>query len=181
LVSSYSLVAQVELTRIKSTLCRIYLANGLSDGVHLTGLTTTGHANADIDVGELIKADDEEGLVDLEAEDGGFDEAEGLSWNREALELQSIRSCVVWIECTVDLDQTGTSLAGLSRTVSISVYYLRSVLRHTATAVADFFFCIANPVSISAITSRHFQVSGVVGGIMGGGRRTPKHSTHAPG
>lgn len=42
------------------------LGNGLTDGVDLRGVTTTGDADADVDVGELVEADDEEGLVDLE-------------------------------------------------------------------------------------------------------------------
>lgn len=62
---------------------RMYLADGLSDGVHLAGLTTTGYAHSDVDVGELIKTDDKEGLVDLEPQDGGLNEAEGLSYIRE--------------------------------------------------------------------------------------------------
>lgn len=33
---------------------RIYLADGLSDGVNLAGLTTSGHAYTDVDIGELI-------------------------------------------------------------------------------------------------------------------------------
>jgi hypothetical protein len=37
----------------------------LTDGVDLRGVTTTGDAHADVDVGELVEADDEEGLVDL--------------------------------------------------------------------------------------------------------------------
>lgn len=41
------------------------LGNGLTDGVDLRGVTTTGDADADVDVGELVEADDEERLVDL--------------------------------------------------------------------------------------------------------------------
>lgn len=41
------------------------LGDGLSDGVDLRGVTTTGDADADVDVGELVKANNEEGLVDL--------------------------------------------------------------------------------------------------------------------
>lgn len=51
----------------------IYLADGLSDGVNLAGLTTSGYAYTDVDIGEFIKADDEKGLVDLEAQDCGLD------------------------------------------------------------------------------------------------------------
>ena len=41
------------------------LSDGLSDGVDLRGVTTTGDADADVDVGELVNAYDEERLVDL--------------------------------------------------------------------------------------------------------------------
>ena len=41
------------------------LGNSLADGVDLRGVTTTGDADADVEVGELVKADNEEGLVDL--------------------------------------------------------------------------------------------------------------------
>jgi len=45
------------------------LGDGLTDGVDLGGVATAGDADADVEVGELVEADDEEGLVDLEAED----------------------------------------------------------------------------------------------------------------
>lgn len=41
------------------------LGDGLADGVDLRGVTTTGDADADVDTGELVNADDQEGLVDL--------------------------------------------------------------------------------------------------------------------
>lgn len=41
------------------------LGNGLTDGVDLRSLTTTGDADTDVDVGELVEADNEDGLVDL--------------------------------------------------------------------------------------------------------------------
>lgn len=37
----------------------------MSDGVDLGSVTTAGDANADIDIGELVKADNEEGFVNL--------------------------------------------------------------------------------------------------------------------
>ncbi len=52
---------------------RIHLADGLSDGVNLAGLTTTSHTHTDVNVGELVETNDEKRLVDLEAQDGGFD------------------------------------------------------------------------------------------------------------
>lgn len=41
------------------------LGDGLTDGVDLRGVTTAGDADADVQVGELVEADNEEGLVDL--------------------------------------------------------------------------------------------------------------------
>ena len=41
------------------------LGDGLSDGVDLRGVTTAGDADADVDVGELVEANNQEGLVDL--------------------------------------------------------------------------------------------------------------------
>lgn len=41
------------------------LGNGLSDGVDLRGVTTTGDADTDVDVGELVKTNNQERLVDL--------------------------------------------------------------------------------------------------------------------
>lgn len=46
------------------------LGDGLTDGVDLRGVTTTGDTDTDIDTGELVNADDEEGLVDLKLEQG---------------------------------------------------------------------------------------------------------------
>ena len=41
------------------------LGDGLADGVDLRSVTTAGDADADVDLGELVDADDEQGLVDL--------------------------------------------------------------------------------------------------------------------
>lgn len=41
------------------------LGNGLTDSVDLRSVTTTGDADTDVDVGELVEADNQEGLVDL--------------------------------------------------------------------------------------------------------------------
>ena len=41
------------------------LGDGLADGVDLRGVTTTGDADTDVDTGELVSADDQDGLVDL--------------------------------------------------------------------------------------------------------------------
>ena len=41
------------------------LGDGLADGVDLRGLTTTRNADANVDTGELVGTDDQDGLVDL--------------------------------------------------------------------------------------------------------------------
>lgn len=41
------------------------LGDGLTDGVDLGSVATTGNADADVDVGELVEAHNEERLVDL--------------------------------------------------------------------------------------------------------------------
>lgn len=55
------------------------LGDGLTDGVDLGSVSTTSNPDADIDVGELVEADNEEGLVDLESQDLGLDEVERLA------------------------------------------------------------------------------------------------------
>lgn len=57
------------------------LGNSLTDGVDLGSVTSSGDADTDVDVGELVETDDEEGLVDLEAEDLGLDKVDGGSVN----------------------------------------------------------------------------------------------------
>lgn len=41
------------------------LGNGLTDGVDLRGVTTAGDADTDVNVGKLVEANDQDGLVDL--------------------------------------------------------------------------------------------------------------------
>ena len=57
------------------------LGNGLSDSIDLGSVTTTGNADSDIDTGELVKADDKEGFVDLESEDFRLCESQRLAVN----------------------------------------------------------------------------------------------------
>lgn len=65
------------------------LSNGLSDGVDLGDVTTTGDLDSDIDVLELVQASQGQWLVDLETQDLRLDQGD---WG------------------TVDLDQTLTGL-----------------------------------------------------------------------
>lgn len=81
------------------------LGDGLTDGVDLRCVSTTSNSDADIDVGELLETDNQEGFVDLESKDFGLDEVEGLSVNFDqalsslqfTLVLHPLRSSrVVW-------------------------------------------------------------------------------------
>lgn len=114
------------------------LGDGLADGVDLRGVTTTGDADADVDIGcvvlvtsshfnmrlrvrtELVKAEDEDGLVDLEAQNLGLDKGKRLS---------------------VDLDETLTSLGVLRKYGVANARALVAVVctLQWATAVAVFF------------------------------------------
>jgi hypothetical protein len=49
------------------------LGNGLAEGVELRDVTTTLHAETDVDVGKLLRAEDEDGLVDLVPEGSAGD------------------------------------------------------------------------------------------------------------
>ncbi len=55
------------------------LGDGLTDGVDLRCVSTTGDSDADIDVGEFLETDDQEGFVDLESKDLRLDEVERFS------------------------------------------------------------------------------------------------------
>jgi hypothetical protein len=57
------------------------LGDGLTDGVDLRCVSTASNSDADIDVGELLETDNQEGFIDLESKDFGLDEVEGLSVN----------------------------------------------------------------------------------------------------
>jgi len=67
------------------------LGNGLTDGVDLGSVTTTTDADADVNAGELVQTEEEDGLVDLEAQNLGLDKAQGLAVDLdEALALLAV-------------------------------------------------------------------------------------------
>jgi hypothetical protein len=66
------------------------LGDSLSDSINLGNLSTATHADPDVHIGELVEANDEKRLIDLESQDLGLDELEGTS---------------------VDLNETAASLA----------------------------------------------------------------------
>lgn len=55
------------------------LGDCLTDGIDLGSVTTTADADTDVDIGELVESDNEEGLVDLESKDLRLDEVKGGS------------------------------------------------------------------------------------------------------
>lgn len=55
------------------------LGDSLTDGVHLRGVSSSSDTDTDVDTSELLKTDDQERLVDLEPQDLGLDEVQGLS------------------------------------------------------------------------------------------------------
>ena len=108
--------------------CDDRLGDGLADGVDLGSVSTSGDADADVDTSELVEADNQERLVDLESQDLGLDEAERLA---------------------VDLNQSLTSLFFFS---SVSYPPVCLAVVHTlqwATAVA-----VHNSVSTEASQAR---------------------------
>lgn len=68
------------------------LGDGLADGVDLRGVAAAGDAHADVDCGEFVEPDDEEGLVYFEAEDFGLDEVErgAVDFNEAAAGLGGV-------------------------------------------------------------------------------------------
>ena len=59
------------------------LADSLTDGHYLSCGTTTSDANADVEVGESVGTEEEDGLVDFHSHASGFDEFDGLSVNSD--------------------------------------------------------------------------------------------------
>ena len=73
------------------------LGDGLSDSVDLGSVSTTGDSDADIDVGEFLKTDNQEGFVDLESEDLWLDKVEGLSVDLDESFTGLVPSCQYFI------------------------------------------------------------------------------------
>lgn len=55
------------------------LGDGLSDGIDLGGLTTTGNSDTDVNTGESVETNNKEGLVDLESQDLRLNQVQRLS------------------------------------------------------------------------------------------------------
>lgn len=67
------------------------LGDSLTDGIDLRSVTTTGDTDTDIDTSELVGTDDQERLVDLEAEDLRLNQGERLAIDLdEALALLAL-------------------------------------------------------------------------------------------
>jgi len=65
----------------------------LTDGVDLRCVSTTIYSDSDVDVGELVETNDEEGFVDLESQDLRLDEVERLSVNLDESFASLFPSC----------------------------------------------------------------------------------------
>ena len=50
------------------------LGDGLTDGINLGSVSTASNSDANVDTGELVETDNQEGFVDLESQDLGLDE-----------------------------------------------------------------------------------------------------------
>jgi len=96
--------------------CDDRFGDGLTDGIDLGDVSTTVNPDANINIGELVETNNEERLVDLESQDLGLDEVEGLS---------------------VDLDESFTGLFSL-----LSVLRRRE---HYATLMISFIPCSGRP------------------------------------
>ena len=69
------------------------LGDRLTDGVDLRRVSTTLHAETDVNRREGLLAGDEDGLVDLEAQDLGLEEGDGRAVDvDEAAALLSVRN-----------------------------------------------------------------------------------------
>lgn len=55
------------------------LGDSLTDSIDLGGLTTTGNTDTDVNTGESVETDDQEGLVDLESQDLWLNQVQRLS------------------------------------------------------------------------------------------------------
>lgn len=75
------------------------LGDCLSDSVDLGSVTTTGDTDTDVEAGELVEADNEQGLVDLGSENGRLNELE-----RAAVDLdQTLSGLGVGDSCRISL------------------------------------------------------------------------------
>lgn len=133
------------------------LGDGLTDGVDLRGVTTTGDADADVDVGwenvslcdawvsvcpcalddcccsgakasqsvrtELVKTEDQDGLVDLEAEDLGLDEGKRLSVDLDEA-LASLCESSVWLSCEYGCVCVRAAERTLQWATAVAVFFL---------------------------------------------------------
>lgn len=81
-----SVVGNKRLTKLKGRagivvlgeVCDESLGNSLSKGIDLRDVTTTRDAAADVDLGELVLANNEDRLVELPAKALGLNEGDGL-------------------------------------------------------------------------------------------------------
>jgi hypothetical protein len=71
------------------------LGDSLADGIDLRSVTTTGDTDTDVDTGELVKANDKEGFVDL----GGFSSVQFCGKDKCTRHICSGESCSAKRDC----------------------------------------------------------------------------------
>ena len=92
----------------------------LAHGVDLRSVTTTGDADADVDLGELIGAEEEDGLVELRAEDLGGEQLERLAVDTDqALALHTARD-----GCETVSDGSTDLLRSNRKSVPVAFFFL---------------------------------------------------------
>ena len=95
-VVGYQLLLELERARSVEVLGVVRndrLRDRLTDGVDLRRVSTTLHAETDVNRREGLLAYDEDGLVDLEAQDLGLEEGDGRAVDvDEAAALLSVRN-----------------------------------------------------------------------------------------
>jgi hypothetical protein len=118
------------------------LGDGLTDGVNLRSVSTTSNSDADVDAGEFVEANDQDGFVDLKSQDLGLDEVERLS-----VDLNKSLSCLFPI-CQSPSFMSSSFCIGVNRTLqwatAVAVQFLsalplqsRSKVQHTSLLLAE--------------------------------------------
>ena len=88
------------------------LRNRLTDRIHLRGVPTTLHAEANVDGRESLLASDKDGLVNLEPQDFRLEQGDGSAIEMDkATTLFRVRNC----RCGLEEEWRSTRVGGVSR------------------------------------------------------------------
>ena len=115
------------------------LGDGLTDGVDLRDVTTTGHLDSDVNAGELVEADNGEGFKDLVLKHGGLDQGDGGTVDlEETLALLDVGDGGGGLLLAERLDSVGAGHDGVwyvlaaENFVTASRVSVRQTLRHVS-------------------------------------------------